>query len=96
MRGAPTARSGGIRGGCGRRPRSPRRGSRRPKSGEAGAADEARAALARLERHYLSHPVTGGWYDQFDRDGNSLVATIPASSFYHVLCAVAEAEQVIG
>ena len=64
--------------------------------GEAGAADEARAALARLERHYLSHPVKGGWYDQFDRDGNSLVATIPASSFYHVLCAVAEAEQVLG
>jgi mannose-6-phosphate isomerase len=65
-------------------------------SGEAGAADEARAALARLERHYLRHPVAGGWYDQFDRDGNSLVATIPASSFYHVLCAVAEAEQVLG
>jgi mannose-6-phosphate isomerase len=40
--------------------------------------------------------VAGGWYDQFDRDGNSLVATIPASSFYHVFCAVAEAEQVIG
>jgi len=65
-------------------------------SGEEGAADKARAALARLERHYLRHPVAGGWYDQFDRDGNSLVATIPASSFYHVLCAVTEAEQVIG
>lgn len=65
-------------------------------SGEPGAADEARGALARLERHYLSHPVTGGWYDQFDRDGNSLVPTIPASSFYHVLCAVVEAEQVLG
>ncbi|TPQ35503.1 mannose-6-phosphate isomerase [Bradyrhizobium guangdongense] len=63
--------------------------------GEAGAADEARAALVRLERHYLSHPVAGGWYDQFDRDGNSLVETIPASSFYHVLCAVTEAEQVL-
>ncbi|MFB9265892.1 AGE family epimerase/isomerase [Bradyrhizobium erythrophlei] len=65
-------------------------------SGETGAADEARAALARLERHYLSHPVAGGWYDQFESDGTSLVATIPASSFYHVLCAVAEAEQVLG
>jgi mannose/cellobiose epimerase-like protein (N-acyl-D-glucosamine 2-epimerase family) len=64
-------------------------------SGEAGAADEARAALARLERHYLNHPVAGGWYDQFDREGNSLVATIPASSFYHVLCAVVEAEAVL-
>ena len=65
-------------------------------AGEAGAAGEARAALARLERHYLNHPVAGGWYDQFDRDGNSLVAMIPASSFYHVFCAVAEAEQVLG
>jgi mannose-6-phosphate isomerase len=65
-------------------------------SGEAGAADEARAALVRLERHYLSHPVRGGWYDQFDRDGTSLIDTIPASSFYHVLCAVTEAEQVLG
>lgn len=64
-------------------------------SGESGAADEARAALTLLERHYLSHPVAGGWYDQFDRDGASLVATIPASSFYHVLCAVTEAEQVL-
>ncbi|MBW7963551.1 AGE family epimerase/isomerase [Bradyrhizobium sp. BR 10261] len=64
-------------------------------SGEAGAAEEARAALVRLERHYLSHPVRGGWYDQFDGDGKSLIDTIPASSFYHVLCAVTEAEQVL-
>jgi mannose/cellobiose epimerase-like protein (N-acyl-D-glucosamine 2-epimerase family) len=65
-------------------------------SGEAGAADEARAALMRLDRHYLSHPVAGAWYDQFDRDGKSLIATIPASSFYHVLCACMEAERVLG
>jgi mannose/cellobiose epimerase-like protein (N-acyl-D-glucosamine 2-epimerase family) len=65
-------------------------------AGEAGAADEARAALSRLQRHYLRHPVAGGWYDQFDREGNSLIATIPASSFYHVLCAVVEAEAVLG
>jgi mannose/cellobiose epimerase-like protein (N-acyl-D-glucosamine 2-epimerase family) len=65
-------------------------------AGEPGAADEARAALARLQRHYLRHPVAGAWYDQFDRDGRSLVTAIPASSFYHVLCAVTEADQVIG
>jgi mannose-6-phosphate isomerase len=64
-------------------------------AGERGAAEEARAALARLERHYLNHAVAGGWYDQFDRDGASLVKTIPASSFYHVLCAVTEADQVL-
>ncbi|MBR0937891.1 AGE family epimerase/isomerase [Bradyrhizobium jicamae] len=65
-------------------------------AGESDAADEARKALVLLERHYLSHPVTGGWYDQFDREGKSLVATIPASSFYHLLCAATEAEQVLG
>jgi mannose-6-phosphate isomerase len=64
-------------------------------SGEAGAGEQARAALALLHRHYLDHPVRGGWYDQFDGDSRSLVDFIPASSFYHVLCAVSEAEQVL-
>ena len=64
-------------------------------AGEPGAADEARNALMRLDRYYLRHPVRGGWYDQFDRDGRSLVDFIPASSFYHVLTAIAEAERVL-
>jgi mannose/cellobiose epimerase-like protein (N-acyl-D-glucosamine 2-epimerase family) len=65
-------------------------------AGETGAADQALDALVRLHRYYLSHPVSGGWYDQFDRDGRSLVDAIPASSFYHVVCAIAEAERVLG
>jgi mannose-6-phosphate isomerase len=65
-------------------------------TGEPGAADEARNALMRLDRYYLRHPVRGGWYDQFDRDGRSLVDFIPASSFYHVLTAIAEADRVLG
>jgi mannose/cellobiose epimerase-like protein (N-acyl-D-glucosamine 2-epimerase family) len=64
-------------------------------AGEQGAADKAFEALDRLHRHYLSHPVRGGWYDQFDRDNRSLVDTIPASSFYHIICAIAEAERVL-
>jgi mannose/cellobiose epimerase-like protein (N-acyl-D-glucosamine 2-epimerase family) len=65
-------------------------------AGEPGAEDEAKSTLVRMYRYYLRHPVPGGWYDQFDRDNRSLVDTIPASSFYHVLCAVAEAERVLG
>src|SRR6266436_6452644 len=64
-------------------------------AGEQGASEQALEALVRLYRHYLSHPVWGGWYDQFDRDNRSLVDTIPASSFYHIVCAVAEAERVL-
>lgn len=62
---------------------------------EAGAEDEAKRALVRLKEHYLSHPVRGGWYDQFDAQGKSLVDVIPASSFYHIVCAISEAEQVL-
>jgi mannose/cellobiose epimerase-like protein (N-acyl-D-glucosamine 2-epimerase family) len=65
-------------------------------AGEPGAEDQARDALVRLHRHYLNHPVSGGWYDQFDHAGRSLVDAIPASSFYHVICAIAEAERVLG
>lgn len=65
-------------------------------SGVDGAADAARAALTRLDEHYMRHPVKGGWYDQFDAEGRSLVDTIPASSFYHILCAVAEADRLLG
>ncbi len=65
-------------------------------TGEHSAAGEARSALVRLYQYYLRHPVQGGWYDQFDRDNRSLVDSIPASSFYHILCAVAEAERVLG
>jgi mannose/cellobiose epimerase-like protein (N-acyl-D-glucosamine 2-epimerase family) len=64
-------------------------------AGEPGAADQALAALNRLHQHYLSHPVPGGWYDQFDAENRSLLDTIPASSFYHIICAVAEAERVL-
>ncbi|MGP9813729.1 AGE family epimerase/isomerase [Rhodopseudomonas sp. NSM] len=59
-----------------------------------GAHVQARAAFASLHAHYLSHPVRGGWYDQFDQEGRSLVEFIPASTFYHILCAVHEADTV--
>ena len=64
-------------------------------AGDAEAPREARAALARLQMHYLNHPVAGGWYDQFDENGRSLIDFIPASTFYHVLSAVSEAERVL-
>ncbi len=65
-------------------------------AGDRAAGQAARQALARLKREYLDHPVAGGWYDQFDADGRSLVDAIPASTFYHLVCAIAEADRVLG
>lgn len=64
-------------------------------AGEAGAAEAAREALVRLEKRYLRHPVKGGWYEQFDGDGRSMIEWIPASSLYHILGAVIEADRVL-
>ncbi|MBN9040844.1 MAG: mannose-6-phosphate isomerase [Rhizobiales bacterium 62-47] len=64
-------------------------------AGEAGAAEAAREALARLEKRYLRHPVKGGWYEHFDGEGRSMVDWIPASSLYHILGAVMEADRVL-
>lgn len=64
-------------------------------SGETGADHEARSALLRLERYYLRHPIKGGWYDRFDHDHETRAAPIPASSFYHILCAITEADRVL-
>jgi mannose/cellobiose epimerase-like protein (N-acyl-D-glucosamine 2-epimerase family) len=65
-------------------------------TGEPDPAREAGRALTRLYQHYLRHPVPGGWYDQFDCDNRSLVDHIPASSFYHIVSAIAEADRVLG
>lgn len=62
-------------------------------SGTAGADEEARAALVRLERYYLRHPIKGGWYDHFDHDAQAASDPVIASSFYHVLCAISEADR---
>ena len=64
-------------------------------AGIAGAAEKARTTLAMLATHYLDNPFEGGWTDQFDADGRPLTADVPASTFYHVFCAIAEGHRVL-
>jgi mannose-6-phosphate isomerase len=49
--------------------------------------------MPRCVMHVVHGTMPGAWH--IERDGKSLIDTIPASSFYHVLCAVTEAEQVL-
>jgi mannose/cellobiose epimerase-like protein (N-acyl-D-glucosamine 2-epimerase family) len=39
---------------------------------------------------FLDHGARGLWYDKIDRQGRFVVEPAPASSFYHIICAIAE------
>jgi mannose-6-phosphate isomerase len=52
------------------------------------AADEAARALLK----YLNTPLPGLWFDKMTAEGQMLEEPAPASSFYHIVCAIAEME----
>jgi len=39
---------------------------------------------------FLDHGARGLWHDKIDREGKFVVEPAPASSFYHIICAIAE------
>lgn len=65
-------------------------------TGVAGARDEALRALENLDRHYLRKPFAEGWIDQLDEHGQPLPGPVPASTLYHVLVAIVEADRILG
>jgi mannose-6-phosphate isomerase len=62
--------------------------------GVVGADDNAAAILRALAERYLDHPCPGGWTDQFDQSGRALTMQMPATAFYHVFGAIAEANRL--
>lgn len=69
----------------------------RAESGQDGAAREmAEAALAGLMEHYIAPAPRGGWIDRFDAKGAPAAEHVPASTLYHLFCAIAEADRVLG
>lgn len=57
------------------------------------ASARADAALERLRSAYFSGHTPGGWIDRLGPDGAVSDARMPASTFYHVFCAIAEADR---
>lgn len=45
-------------------------------------------------RRYFDHPVKGSWWEHFDSDGIAQEEPARASSLYHVICAIAEADDL--
>ncbi len=69
----------------------------RIEAGHNGAArDEAETALGGLLDSYIAPGPRGGWVDRFDARGEPAADYVPASTLYHLFCAIAEADRVLG
>jgi mannose/cellobiose epimerase-like protein (N-acyl-D-glucosamine 2-epimerase family) len=59
------------------------------RTGNAGEQDQAQLAIRGLWR-YLDTPLKGSWHDVLKSDGLFVDQPAPASSFYHIVCALSE------
>jgi len=50
--------------------------------------DDAIETIMTIDR-FIAHPQTGLWYDRCDANGVAIVDAAPASSFYHIMTALA-------
>ncbi len=58
--------------------------------GRPGAEGKAASLAALLKDHFLTADPPGGWHDRLDRHGACLSKFMPASTLYHVVCAIDE------
>ncbi|UYN97322.1 MAG: AGE family epimerase/isomerase [Enhydrobacter sp.] len=63
-------------------------------SGRRGAADKATVLAGKLMDQFLARGFVGGWMDRVDADGKPATDFMPASTLYHVLCAVDEFDRL--
>jgi mannose-6-phosphate isomerase len=55
---------------------------------------QAAAALTSL-MSFFATPVQGLWYDRLADDGTAIGQTAPASSFYHIICALEQSQRFL-
>jgi mannose-6-phosphate isomerase len=58
--------------------------------GRAGACDRATMFSHMLSQRFLLDAPVAGWVDRLDEQGRGVSDFMPASTFYHVFCAIAE------
>lgn len=63
--------------------------------GRAGAQSAAIKALGKLKQFYLDPAPPACWVDQVDETGRVISDHIPASTFYHLFLAIAEADRIL-
>ena len=55
--------------------------------------DKGRALAVLLRDHFLTSDPAGGWHDRLDHNGACLSRFMPASTLYHLACAIDELSQ---
>lgn len=55
----------------------------------------AERTLDAIFDEYLKSDALGGWLDKFEGSGAVATSTIPASTFYHLFCALAAAREIL-
>lgn len=63
--------------------------------GRPGAAEKAAGLVGLLGRHFLEGAVDGGWIDRLDEEGACCTDFMPASTLYHILCALGELDTFV-
>jgi mannose-6-phosphate isomerase len=58
--------------------------------GRPGAMDKAVEVADLLYERFLTAAHPGGWMDRLDADGKPAAKDMPASTLYHMLCAIDE------
>ncbi|HXX01471.1 MAG TPA: AGE family epimerase/isomerase [Candidatus Acidoferrales bacterium] len=61
--------------------------------GRPGAAGKAASMVDRLHDYFLTKHPPGGWIDRLDEDGRPATDFMPASTLYHILCALDELDR---
>jgi mannose/cellobiose epimerase-like protein (N-acyl-D-glucosamine 2-epimerase family) len=64
--------------------------------GRVGCDQKAAYCLNRLHTGFLGQPFPAGWIDHWKETGQPLIGFVPASTLYHVFCALSEAARVTG
>lgn len=62
--------------------------------GRASMPDMAESLLETLETQFLGKPFPAGWLDHFNADGSMKVDFVPASTLYHIVFALGEADRI--
>ena len=58
-------------------------------------AQGATELITALFKSYLRDAPEGGWMDRYDAEGRQTAKDIPASTFYHLFAAFAEADRIL-